>query len=386
MEIVSVGPNTHGPEGLRRELAEVAARVDGNKLTIVYLPVDIDPTPYLSAAADGIRGPVIGMTTGGAAFTERGCTRTEPVAAVLGGRDFGFTISVAHDLSRDPASQVKTAARRLVDASYNERARSPVMMVLADSFGCDGDGLYAALQHSVPPHWRIFGGAAGTDGSGAPPRVFAGTEQLRDAAVLLGLFTDAPASLVAHHGWAPVERGRMHTVTESEGSVLVRLDGMPAAQLYRSELVRLGLMQPDDDLVRAMSTTELGVQRRFSNQLEVRAPMSVREDGAIVLAGALAVGTKVQLVTASPDRLIEAARNLSTRVLEPMGGSAMRGALVFDCAARLTLLGERYGEQAAALLGGRHFPMIGVAGYGELAKYAGSLDGFHNATTVMAAW
>ena len=59
---------------------------------------------------------------------------------------------------------------------------------------------------------------------------------------------------------------------------------------------------------------------------------------------------------------------------------------MFDCGARMQLLGERYGEQITAFLGGRHFPMIGMAGYGELAKFAGSVDGFHNATSVMAAW
>ncbi|MBC8067935.1 MAG: hypothetical protein IAG13_06330, partial [Deltaproteobacteria bacterium] len=81
MEIVSVGPTTHGPEGLRRELAAVAQRLEGNKLAIVYLPIDVDPDPYLAAASDGLGGPVVGMTTGGAAFTERGFTRNEPVAA-----------------------------------------------------------------------------------------------------------------------------------------------------------------------------------------------------------------------------------------------------------------------------------------------------------------
>ncbi|MBC8072795.1 MAG: FIST C-terminal domain-containing protein, partial [Deltaproteobacteria bacterium] len=304
----------------------------------------------------------------------------------LGGRDFGFSISVAHDLSRDPAAAVKLAARRLVDAAHSQRARSQVMLVLADAFACDGEALFSALQHAVPPHWRIFGGTAGDDWRFQSTHVFAGREVLRDAAVLLGLYTDAPASLVAHHGWRAAEHGRTMTVTQIEGCVLARLDGAPAAEAYREELLRLGLMEPGDDLLPAIATHKLGAHSSFGDQLRIRGPKALRDDGSIVLAGGLAVGTRVQVVSASPEQLVESARTLSARVLEPFDGSAVRGALVFDCAARLQLLGDRYGEQVAALLGGRHFPMIGVAGYGEIAKYAGSLDGFHNATAVMAAW
>lgn len=386
MEIVSVGPTSGGPEQLRREIAAVARRLDGNKLAIVYLPIDVDHIEYLTAAADGLGGPVVGATTGGAAFTERGFTRTEPVAAVVGGRDFGFSISVAHDLSRDPATQVRQAARRLVTAAHNVQARSQVMLALADAFACDGEVLCAALQHAVPPHWRIFGGTAGDDWRFKGTHVFAGREVLSDAAVLIGLFSDARASLVAHHGWCPAEGARELTITEIDGATLVRLDGQPAAEVYRDELLRLGLMQPNDDLIRAMATHELGARTMFGDQLKIRAPLALRDDGAVQLASSLPLGTLVTIASASPDRLIESARTLADRVLEPLGNAAVRGAFVFDCAARLQLLGPRYGEQVAAFLGGRHFPMVGLAGYGEIAKFAGSLDGFHNATSVMAAW
>jgi hypothetical protein len=386
MEIVSVGPTHGGPEALERELAQVAARIEGPKLGIVYLPIGLDPAAYLAAASNGLGAPVVGATTAGAAFTERGVSRTEPVVAVIGGRDFGFSLSIAHDLSRDPAGQIKVAARRLVDAAHRVPARSQVMIALADAFACDGEVLCSALQASVPPHWRIFGATAGDDLRFEATYVFAGREILRDAAVLIGLFSDASPSLVAHHGWVAEPGGKEMAITDIEGSVLKTLDDRPAAEVYRAELVRLGAMREGDDLMRAMGTHELGARTIFGDQLKIRAAMRLNEDGSLVLAGSLPLGTIVQVASASPDRLIEAARTLSSRVLEPFDNRAIRGALVFDCGARLQLLGDRYGEQVTAFLGGRHFPMIGMAGYGEIAKLAGSVDGFHNATSVMAAW
>ncbi len=386
MDIVSVGPVSGGPDALRREFAAVGSRVDGPKLAIVYLPFDVDHAAYLAAASEGIGGPVVGATTAGAAFTERGFSTTDPVGAVLSGRGFSYSISVASDLSRDPATAVRTAARRLVDAAHRTSARSQVLLTLADGFACDGEVLYGALQQSVPPHWRMLGTNAGGGQHLQQAYVFAGREILRDAAILIGLFSDAAPSLVAHHGWRGVEGSAEMTVTEVEGNILRRLDDRPAFEAYRAELIRLGCMREGDDFMSVTATHELGMRTMFGDQLKIRAAMAMGDDGAIKLASAIPVGAKVCIATASPDEIIEAARTLSSRALEPFERQALHGALVFDCGARLQRLGARYGEEVTAFSGGRHFPLVGVAGYGEIAKFAGSIDGFHNATAVMAVW
>jgi len=386
MEIVSIGPSTGGPEGLRREIAAVASRLGGSKLGVVYLPYELEHGAYLAAAAEGLGGPVVGATTGGVAFTERGITTDQPVAAILGGRGFDFSISVAHDIGKNPTASLQAAAQRLVRASHRSEGRSQVLLALADAYACDGELLCSALQGAIPPHWRLFGGTAGDNFRFERSLVFAGSEVLQDAAVLIGLFSDQSPSIVAHHGFCTVDDGREFEVTAIEGNLLRELDHRPAVEVLREELARFGLFRSGDDLVRAMATHELGARTTYGVDLKVRAPIGVRSGGAVLLTGGMAPGTVVRLVTAEPERLLAAARTLSERALEPFHGRSIRGALVFDCAARLQLLRERYPEQVAAFMGGRHFPMIGMAGYGEIAKFAGSLDGFHNATTVMAAW
>lgn len=386
MEIVSVGPTKGGPEGLRNELRAVADSIEGDKLALLYLPMDADHGAYLAAATEGLRGPVVGATTAGAAFTERGHTRTEPVAAVLCGRDLGFSVAIAHDLSRDPIRQLQQAARRLVDASHKHLTRAPVMLTLADAFSCGGEALWSGLNSAVPAHWRILGGTAGDDWRFQESRVFAGREILRDAAVLVGLFTDARASLVAHHGWRAVDGSRELTITDIDGHILRAIDGLPATTAYRAELVRLGLMREGDDLVDALATHELGTDTPYGHELKVRSAIGIRDDGSIVLAGGLPCGTRVRVVTATSQQLVDSARTLADRALEPFANTAVRGSLVFDCGARMRLLGDRYKDEVRAFLGGRRFPMVGTTCYGELAKFAGSVDGFHNATAVMSVW
>lgn len=386
MDIVSIGPVAGGPAELQQQMASVAQRLAGNKLAFLYLPIDADHGAYLRAAEQGLGGPVVGATTGGAAFTERGWTRTEPVAAVISGTDVDFEVGIATALSEDPARAVAQGVSPIVAAARNYSNRNHALVTLADAFACDGEALLSAVAGATPPHWRLFGGTAGDDWKFKGTKVFARGEVIDGAAVMVGIFSDGAPSLATRHGWCAAEGSRELTVTAIEGNRLLSLNGEPAAGVYAAELRRLNLLGADDPLVPVMAKYELGAKTVFGSELKIRAPLGVGDDGSVQLASALPVGTVVRVVTAEPDELIAAATELSSRALEPLANSAIRGALVFDCAARLQLLGERYGEEVSALQGGRNFPMVGMACYGEIARFGGSIEGFHNTTAVMAAW
>lgn len=386
MDIVSIGPVAGGPADLQREMSTVANRLSGNKLAFLFLPIDADHGAYLRAAEEGLGAPVVGATTGGAAFTERGWTRDQPVAAVIGGADVAFEVGVAKSLKSDPSTAIAEGIRPVVVAARGFANRSHALITLADAFACDGEALLSAVADATPPHWRLFGGTAGDDWKFSGTRVFANGEVHEGAAVMVGMFSAAAPSLATRHGWCAAEGSRELTVTSIDGNRLLTLNGERAADVYGAELQRLGLLGDGEDPVPVMAKYELGAKTVFGNELKIRAPLGVGDDGSVQLASALPAGTLVRVVTANPDNLIAAAKELSQRALEPLAGSAIRGALVFDCAARLQLLGDRYDEEVAALLGGRNFPMVGMACYGEIARFGGSIEGFHNTTAVMAAW
>ncbi|MCH9688174.1 MAG: FIST C-terminal domain-containing protein [Deltaproteobacteria bacterium] len=383
---MSIGPVAGGPEQLDKEMRSVASRLPGDKLAILYLPEDVNHIAYLRAAQEGLGGPVVGATTGGAAFTERGVTRDQPVAAVIGGAGVDFKVGVAMGLDTNPVANIAAGVRPIVEAARGYANRNHALITLADPFACDGESLLSAVADAVPPHWRLFGGTAGDGWNFSGVKLFAQGEVFDNAAVMIGLFSDAAPSLATRHGWCAAEGSEELTVTRMEGNRLITLNDQPAAAVYSGELTRLGLMSSDDEPMSAMAKHELGAKTVFGNELKIRAPLGVDDDGSVRLASSLPVGTLVRVVTADPDRLIGAATELSRRALHPFQGAAVRGALVFDCAARLQLLGDRYDEQVAAFMGGRNFPMVGMACYGEIARFGGSIEGFHNTTAVMAAW
>ena len=60
--------------------------------------------------------------------------------------------------------------------------------------------------------------------------------------------------------------------------------------------------------------------------------------------------------------------------------------LLFDCVCRGMILDGRFGQEIEAVRS--VFPGVPVAGlltYGEIARFKGRLDGWHNTTAVVAA-
>ena len=387
MDVVSIGPIEADPQRVRDAFQAVADRLAGSKLGFLFAPHDAELAALLSAARDGLGDRIVGATTGGAAFTDRGFTRTGVVGGVFGGADFHFGIAAARGVSAKDTSAMERACAELVAASRRSVARMPALIALGDGRSVDGVVLTDTLSRHMPPHWRIFGGMAGDSlVFESCSRVFLDDEVLDDAVVLVGMFSNKPCGLAVGHGWSAAPGARELVVTGITGHNLETLDGRPASEVYGEELRRLGLISDATRLVPDAQRYSFGAKTRFG-ELTIRAPLEFLQGGQIRLAGSVTPGTVLQVVSTTAERLAESAASVGARsFVDFADGRTPRGGLVFDCAARLAYLGDDYAAQISGFSGGRVFPLIGTTSYGEIAKFGGSLEGFHNATTVMAAW
>lgn len=379
MKLATFGPVDAGQvKAAAKEALEALGAAP--RLTVLYAPATADHAALLRELKSVSDVPLVGATTGGAGFTERGVTETGIVGGFIGG-DVEVRHAVARDLGDNAGAKIHDAMQALGKSSMPHHA----LLSLMDAFACDGEALVESLRRSTPPHWPILGGTAGDGWTFQGTRVFADQEVLAGAAVLVYLGTRQRLALGVRHGWCAASEGAEFEVTKIEGNVLKELDGRPAVDVYREELRRLGLLDEGEDLVRQMARFEIGVRSVLGDELKIRAPLGIGEDGSITLASSLAKRDRVRVVVANPDDLIAAARALASRTVGQLP-SAVTGQLVFDCAARQQLLKERYGEQVSAFLDGGRHPLLGFACYGEIARFSGAIEGFHNTTAVAAAW
>ena len=102
------------------------------------------------------------------------------------------------------------------------------------------------------------------------------------------------------------------------------------------------------------------------------------------MTSSIPTGQNVSLVTTSREEMLGAAQALRSHVASSVPEPA--GFLVFDCGGRKARLGRDFDEEVFVLAGDAKVPLLGMTGYGEIAKYGGNVHGFHNITAVMTAF
>jgi len=124
----------------------------------------------------------------------------------------------------------------------------------------------------------------------------------------------------------------------------------------------------------------------FERVSRARAPLAVRDDGAIVCAAEVPQGSMVSILSGEPEAMISAARVAAEEALVALEGRRAAGVILFDCVCRGSMLGPAFGREVdavRAVFG--DVPLAGFLTYGEIARRPGSQEGWHNATAVVVA-
>jgi hypothetical protein len=377
MRFATIGPTP--AQSLGEELAKAkSAFGELVRLGVAYYPFHANLASIHSAWRAVFDAPLVGASTAGVAFTERGASDHGIVMGLFGGLDVG--IGVAEGLKQGGAASLAGA----IKSAWRGQARANAMLVLTDPFACDGEEVVTALRANLPVHARAFGAAAGDDDRFVKVKLLSDRRALSDAAIFVAIAFPKPVSLEVRHGFARVENARVMQVTAAADTRIITLDGEPAGPVYQDELRRLDLLDPKELAIVGMARYSLGIVTPFGEGLIIRTPIRVLPDGAVQLTSGIPVGQHVAIVTTSREQMLAAAQKLRKQTLASVPEAS--GVLVFDCGGRRARLGPDFKAEIAALSTGANVPMLGLTGYGEIAKFGGNVHGFHNITAVMAGF
>ncbi len=221
------------------------------------------------------------------------------------------------------------------------------LIVLADPHSVGSDELLAAIDR-LHPGLPVIGGFASAARGPGGNRLIADGEVRARGVVGVFLTGGAPITTVVSQGCRPV--GRPYTVTAADGHYLIGLGG-------RTPLDRLQELAADmDDLERDRLSTGLHIglvvdehRAEFERgDFLVRGVLGARpEDGAIAIAGGVALGQTVQFHLRDAEAAAADLRAL-------LAGHDAGGALLFTCTGR-----------------GRHFFSDGQSDVGGLSDLLG---------------
>jgi methyl-accepting chemotaxis protein len=134
-----------------------------------------------------------------------------------------------------------------------------------------------------------------------------------------------------------------------------------------------------------MIANELGIHF-FDTVTRVRAPLLVSHDGSLTCAAAIPEGAMISILDGDPESMISAASGAAEEAREHLLGVQPAGVLLFDCVCRGMILKDGFQREIDAVR--KVFGDVPVAGfltYGEIARYQGRLEGWHNSTAVVVA-
>ena len=328
---------------------------------------------------------LIGAQTAGE-FTERGRT-SGGISLMLTTLDRElFEVGSSAGVKESPtavARELTAAFPQLHQRGTRVGAGSSTTVLLVDGLSGSGELLVKEVLASTRLFQQVVGGAAGDDGRFESTQV--GTRRAcgTDAAVALHVFGKRPWGVGVDHGLTP--RTKPMVVTRARGNVVYEIDRKPALEVYRQYAASKGVTLTPENTQSFMIANELGVF--FLNELHhARAPLGVGPHGELRLAADVMQGTQVCILDGQADAMVAAAERAAKNALAGLEGNRAAGVLVFDCICRGMLLGNDFQNEIDAIA--RVFPGTPIAGfltYGEIARFRGKLDGWHNSTAVVVA-
>ncbi len=252
------------------------------------------------------------------------------------------------------------AGKFLRDAFPDKDLKS--IFVLSDGTLVNGSELVKGLNHSEANEVLITGGLAGD--ADRFQQTFAGLNAIPQPGkiVAIGFYGEAlQVGSGSLGGWD--EFGPEREITASDKNILHAIDHKNALELYKEYLGPFKNELPGSALLFPLS-----ISGENQDQKLVRTILSIDEaSGTMTFAGNMPVGSKVRLMKANFDKIIDASANVAKQILDKQ--DAPEVAILISCVGRKLILRDRAYEEivAARQIMGEDVIISGFYSYGEIS-------------------
>lgn len=362
---VGVSRQLQDPETAGREAAEEAIKKMGAEkadIAVVFASSYYDQEAMLRGVRAGMNGaPVIGCTSAGA-ITREGVEEKSVAVLAMKSDEGKFVPVKVTEIGTDMRAAGKTFGEQFT-ASGEEVTMG---FIFSDALAGNGTELVRGVLDTMGHDFKLAGGAAADDMQFKKTYQYFNDEVLTNATVGFGMVGPILVAAGAEHGWKPIGNARI--VTKAEGTKLIELDGKPAFEIYKDYFAHRA-----SDFKQALSLAAvsypLGMKAKGVEEVMVRVPLAVADDGSIVCGAELVEGSEVTLMVGTLSTALWAAEDTAKTAMKGMEGAHKRVIFVSDCVARKILLGDRGKEEIMLLkaVGGENTEIFGFYSYGQIA-------------------
>jgi hypothetical protein len=295
---------------------------------------------------------------------------------VLVGLSEEITVRIIPDLSSEQADFEAIVAQ--IFAALDD---SQSMFVFVDGLAKRIGSLIDSLYINFGTRPKYIGGGAGSLSFEQKPCLFTNQGLLMDAAVI-GM-SSMDTALGVGHGWKTIVPDLQ--VTKVDRNIVQEIDYKPAFEVYKNLVNEHSNVPITKDNFFAISQSfPLGIHKLGDEKI-VRDPIAVTPDGHLVCVGELSQDCFIDLLTAEPKDLIEAAKQVAEASKLSAQGRSYDLTLFIDCISRALFLKEAFNDEVAAVrsVTGTSIPLVGALVLGEITNFGPEYLEFHNKTSVV---
>jgi methyl-accepting chemotaxis protein len=372
-----------------REAALEAMQKLGGKpsLVICYASPAYDYEQVVSTLRRETAGaPLIGCSSAGE-FTEDKVENGSIAIALLRSDTISFHVASQTGLKDDSAACLRGALAKLPATVPGHPYRN--FLIYHDGLVGRGEEAILAAMTEIGLENRVFGGAAGDDLHLQKTVVFCNDSVLVDAVALCLMASVQRIPTTLKHGHEPLSPTL--TITKAKDNVLYEVDGRPAWEVWKQHCGQavkdlLGLdintVTKTEEVFSVLGSFEVGLH--LGHDYKMRSPLSKNPDGSLNFTCTIFEGSKFRIMKTEKPMQVESARQAAAKVMSEPISTPPAGALVFDCAARLMILGQDFPKSVEAMRSELpSLPLLGYEAYGEICLREHEVSGFHNTTTVI---
>jgi hypothetical protein len=258
------------------------------------------------------------------------------------------------------------------------------VLVISDGTSINGSELVDGFNRDNYRQVPITGGLAGD--AARFKKTFTGMNDIPSPGNVIAIGFYGKNLLIGHGslgGWD--EFGHERIITKSNQNVLFQIDKKNALDLYKQYLGDYVNELPGSALLFPLSIRINGSDKNL-----VRTILSVNEeDKSMTFAGNLPEGSKVRLMKANFDKLIEASSTAAENSFSSIGDNKPDLAILISCVGRKLILQERIEEEveAAKDVLGNDTTITGFYSYGEISPFTKSTQcELHNQTMTITTF
>ncbi|MCX6146098.1 MAG: FIST C-terminal domain-containing protein [Candidatus Kapabacteria bacterium] len=237
------------------------------------------------------------------------------------------------------------------------------IFIISDGQNVNGSDLILGFKEILPTNIIITGGLAGDSTRFEKTLVGLDTDIKSGNIVAIGFYGESiKISYGSKGGWDPF--GPVRIITKSSGNVLYEFDNENALALYK-----LYLGDKAKDLPASSLFFPLGIFSTENGQFLVRTILNINEEEqSMTFAGDVPIGSKVQLMKANFENLIDGAMDAAKVAQNTYDDKNPEFAILVSCVGRKLVLGQRIEEELEAIqeVFGINTVLSGFYSYGEL--------------------